>query len=238
MAPPLPEVVNAFPQPTRLPSSCSIEHTIDLLLEASFPNVPSYCLAPQEADVIARQPDQLLNSGPTPPSSFPCASPTFLMEKQVYVPVVSASRLCTPTQVPTYYNTFPGSSSFSKQIIEKASGKQNSYKCSIAGKNHLQRHPFLVGAVNQTGGIGHTRCSSRELVFKGSVEEDNEALVDQYRVDEYMVKMPLTLALSGSAHQQQEQHSAQRSTHTFAQCHIQVVVALPATPERAKQEAS
>jgi hypothetical protein len=48
MAPPLPEVVNAFPQPTRLPPSCSIEHTIDLILEASFPNAPSYRLTPQE----------------------------------------------------------------------------------------------------------------------------------------------------------------------------------------------
>jgi hypothetical protein len=174
--------------------------------------------------VIACQPDQLLNSGPTPPSSFPCASPTFLMPKQVFVPVVSANRLCTPTQVPTYYNTLPGSSSFSKQIIEKASAKQNSYKCSIAGKNHLQRHPFLVGAVNQTWCIGHTHCSSRELVFKGNVEADNEALVDQYRV--------------GSAHQQQEQHSTQRYTHTFAQCHLQVVHCITNYTRACKTKAS
>jgi hypothetical protein len=221
MAPLLPEVVNVIPQPMGLPPSCSIEHTIDLILEASFPNAPSYCLAPQEADVIECQPDQLLNSSPTPPSSSPCVSPTFCMPKWVFVPVVSASRLCTPTQVPTYYNTLPGSSSFSKQIIEKASGKQNSYKCNIAGKNHLQRPPFLVGAVNQTRCIGHTCCSSRELVFKGNVETDNEALADQYRV--------------GFAHQQQKKHSTQRSTHTFTQCHLQVDVALPATPERANQ---
>jgi hypothetical protein len=148
MVPPLPEVVNEFPQPTGLPPSCSIEHTIDLIPEASLTNAPSYRLAPQETDVIACPPDQLLNSGPTPPSSFPCASPKFLMPKQVFVPVVSANRLCTPSQVPTYYNTLPGNSSFSKQIIEKAPAKQNSYKCSIAGQNHLQRHPFLVGAVN------------------------------------------------------------------------------------------
>jgi hypothetical protein len=82
MAPQLQEISNAFPQPTGLPLSCSIEHTIDLILEASFPNAPSYHLTPQEADVITRQPDQLLNSGPTPPSSFPFASPTFLMPKQ------------------------------------------------------------------------------------------------------------------------------------------------------------
>jgi hypothetical protein len=102
-------------------------------------------------------------------------------------------------------------------------------------QNHLQRHPFLVEAVNQIGGIGHTYCSSRELVFKGSVEENNETLVDQCRVDEYMVKMPLTLTLSRSAHQQQEHNSTQRSTHTFTQCHIQVVDTLPVTSKCAKQ---
>jgi hypothetical protein len=59
-------------------------------------------------------------------------------------------------------------------------------------------------------------------------------MVDQCRVDEYMVNMPLIFSLSGSSHKQQD-NSAQRSTHTFAQCHIQVVVALPATPEHAKQ---
>jgi hypothetical protein len=142
------------------------------------------------------------------------------METHVSILVIFVSRLCTPKQVPTYYNTFPSNPSFSKQIIMKASGKKNSYKCSIERLNHMHRHPFLVGAVNQTGGIGHTHCSSRELVFKGSVEVDNEAMVDQCQVDEYMVKMPLTLSLSGSTHQQQQKHSAQHSTHTFAQCHI------------------
>jgi len=89
-----------------------------------------------------------------------------------------------------------------------------------SGANHMHRHLFLVGTVNQRGCIGHTRCSSGELVFKGSVEVDNESLVYECRVDEYMVKMPVTLALSGSAHHQQEHNSAQRSTHTSAQCHI------------------
>jgi hypothetical protein len=137
MTSPLPEVYNSFPQPKGLPPSCSMDHTIDLISKVYLPNASSYSLTPQEVDVIALQPDKLLNSGPTPPSYFPCASPTFLMPKHVFVPVVSANRLCTPTQVPVYYNTFFGSSSFSKQIIEKASRKRNSYKCSIAGINHL-----------------------------------------------------------------------------------------------------
>jgi hypothetical protein len=95
MAPLLLEVINVFPQPMGLPPSFSIEHTIDLILEASFPNAPSYCLAPQEANVIECQPDQLLNSSPSPPSSSPYVSQTFRMPKWVFVPGVSASRLCT-----------------------------------------------------------------------------------------------------------------------------------------------
>jgi len=115
----------------------------------------------------------------------------------------------------------PNSSSFSKQIIEKASTKKNSYKCSIAGQIHMQRHPLLLGVFNHTWCIGCTHCSSKELVFKGNVEADNESLADQYQV--------------GSAHQQQEQHSTQCYTHTFTQCHLQVPAALPTTLERAKQ---
>jgi hypothetical protein len=88
----------------------------------------------------------------------------------------------------------------------------------------LQRHPFLVRVVNRTRCIGHTHCSSRELVFKGNVEAYNEALVDQYRV--------------GSAHHQQEQHLAHCNTHTFTQRHLQVVDALPTTLELCTTEAS
>jgi hypothetical protein len=102
------------------------------------------------------------------------------MPKWVYVSLVFASRLCTPTQVPAYYKTLPGSSSVYKQIIEKASGKQKSYKCDIAGKNHLQRPPFLDGATYRTRCIGHTCCSSKELVFKGNVKTYNEAPSNQY----------------------------------------------------------
>ena len=139
MAPPLLEIIKSFPQPTGLPPSYFVEHTIYLIMKSYFPNAPSYCLASQEVDVITHQPYQLINSGPTPPSYFPCASPTFLMPKQLYVPVVSTSKFCTPTQVPSYYNTLPRNSTFSKQIIEKASAKLNYYKCSIVGKNHQEK---------------------------------------------------------------------------------------------------
>jgi hypothetical protein len=112
MAPPLPKVANVFPQPTGLPLSFSIEHTIDLIPTTSFPNAPSYCLTPQEADVIECQPDQIMNAIPTPPSSSPCVYPSFRTPKWVSVPVVFANMVCTPTQMPTYYNTFPSNSYF------------------------------------------------------------------------------------------------------------------------------
>jgi hypothetical protein len=69
------------PQPMGLTQSFSIEHTIDLIPEASFPNSPSYSLAPQKVDVIEFQPNQHLNSIPTLPSYSPCLYPTFHMPK-------------------------------------------------------------------------------------------------------------------------------------------------------------
>lgn len=98
------------------------------------------------------------------------------------VRVASASRLCRQTQVSSYYNRLPGSSSSDKSIIEKVSGKQHFSKCSSTGKNQLQWNPFLYGAVNKTGFIGQTRSSSSALVFEGNVEVASEALSDQERV--------------------------------------------------------
>lgn len=46
MAPLLQEFEDVFTQPTGLPPSRSIKHTIDLIPSASFPNAPSYRLAP------------------------------------------------------------------------------------------------------------------------------------------------------------------------------------------------
>ena len=47
--------------------------------------------------------------------------------------------------------------------------------------------------------------------------------------------MPLTLAPSGTTHQQQEQQSAQRFIHNLSQRHTQVAAALQAAQDRAKQ---
>jgi hypothetical protein len=124
MAPQLPEIANKFPQPTGLPLSFSIEHSIDIILEASFPNAPSYHLSPQEVNVITHQPDQLLNLDPTPPSSFPFASPTFLMLKHVFVPIVSTNRLCTPKQVLACYTLFLAIPLFPNKLLRKLQGNR------------------------------------------------------------------------------------------------------------------
>merc|ERR1711915_173898 len=50
------------------------------------------------------------------------------------VRVASANRLCSQTQVSSYYNRLPGSSSSDKSIIEKVSCKQHFSKCSSTGK--------------------------------------------------------------------------------------------------------
>ena len=47
-------------------------------------------------------------------------------------------------------------------------------------------------------------------------------------------KLPLTLAPSGTTHQQQEQQSAQRFIHNLSQRHTQVAAALQAAQDRAK----
>lgn len=98
------------------------------------------------------------------------------------VHVASASRSCGQTQVSSYYKRLPGSSSSDKIIIEKVSCKQHFSKSSLTGQNQLQWNPFLYGAVNKTGFIGQTRCSSSALVFEGNVEVASEALSDQERV--------------------------------------------------------
>ena len=61
MSPLLQEFADLFTQPTILPLSHSIEHTIDLIPRASLPNAPSYRLAPQEATEIECKIGQLLD---------------------------------------------------------------------------------------------------------------------------------------------------------------------------------
>ena len=74
MAPLLQEFLYVFTEPTGLPLYHSIEHTINLILDASFPNAPSYRLAPRDIDEIECQIDQLQNSDHIQLSSSPFTS--------------------------------------------------------------------------------------------------------------------------------------------------------------------
>jgi len=55
MVPLLQEFVDVFTEPTKLPLTHSIEHTIDLIPGDSLSNAPYYHLAPQEAFKIKHQ---------------------------------------------------------------------------------------------------------------------------------------------------------------------------------------
>jgi len=73
MCPLLEDFANVFAAPNSLPSSWSIEHTIDLIPGVSLPNTPSYRLSPQESTEIERQ------IQPNQPSSSPCALSKFII---------------------------------------------------------------------------------------------------------------------------------------------------------------
>ena len=73
---------DVFASPTRLPPIFSIEHSIDLIPRATFPNAPSYCLTPPEAEEVEFHLQQNLNTSLIQLSYSPCASPAFIIPKK------------------------------------------------------------------------------------------------------------------------------------------------------------
>jgi hypothetical protein len=71
-----------FASPTRLPPIFSIENSIDLIPRATFPNAPSYRLAPHEAKEVEFHLQQNLNKSLIQLISSPCSSPTFIILKK------------------------------------------------------------------------------------------------------------------------------------------------------------
>lgn len=71
-----------FATPTNLLPPRAIEHTIELLPWASLPDVPSYRLAPHEAEDIEKQTNQLLDLGHIQCNCSPCTSPAFIIPKK------------------------------------------------------------------------------------------------------------------------------------------------------------
>ncbi|CAM8977654.1 unnamed protein product [Rhodiola kirilowii] len=75
---------DVFPRevPAGLPPLRGIEHQIDLIPGASFPNRPPYCTNPEETKDIQRQVQKLLNKGYVRERLSPCAVPVILVPKK------------------------------------------------------------------------------------------------------------------------------------------------------------
>ena len=78
------EFKDVFPKeiPHGLPPSRGIEHKIDLLLRASFPNMPTYRSNPQETEEIQKQVQDLMQSGWVQESLSSCVVPIILVPKK------------------------------------------------------------------------------------------------------------------------------------------------------------
>ena len=80
----LAEFSQVFPEefPTHLPPLHYIQHAIDLVPEATLPNLPHYRLNPTEHSELKRQVDELLNKRFIRESLSPCAVPSLLTPKK------------------------------------------------------------------------------------------------------------------------------------------------------------
>lgn len=79
--------------PTSLPLVRDISHCIDMILGSTFPNKAAYKLTPDQNAEMARQIEELLESGLIGKSLSPCAVPTVLAPKKE-----GTWRLCTDSR--------------------------------------------------------------------------------------------------------------------------------------------